>query len=98
MEKPLQVELQSCIYSEWAHNNIAQIQVLFGLLVNFVANKCTLFILFLYVTLQVCRHASIRVHHHRGISYMNIFKLLLYVHISLYNSLWLKHVLSVLCI
>jgi hypothetical protein len=51
---------------------------IFVIIVNFVANKCTLFILFLYVTLQVCRHVSIRVDHHRGISYMNIFKLLLY--------------------
>jgi hypothetical protein len=55
------------------HNSSALICVapcIFVILVNFVANKWTLFILFLYITLQVCRHVSTRVDHHRGISYI----------------------------
>jgi hypothetical protein len=39
---------------------------------SFIANKCTSPILLLNVTLQSRRHVSIRVDHHRGISYMNI--------------------------
>jgi hypothetical protein len=71
---------------------------IFVILVNFVANKCTLFILFLYVTLQVRRHVSIlwiiigASHTRTSSSYYYT------IHISLYNSLWLKQVLSLLCI
>jgi hypothetical protein len=41
---------------------------------SFIANKCTSLILLLYITLQSRRHVSIRVDHHRGIFYMNIFQ------------------------
>jgi hypothetical protein len=34
---------------------------------NFIANKCTSFILFSYVTLQSGRHVSIRADHRLGI-------------------------------
>jgi hypothetical protein len=40
---------------------------------NFIANKCTSFILFSYVTLQSGRHVSIRADHRLGLLYMNIF-------------------------
>jgi hypothetical protein len=42
---------------------------------NFIANKCTSFILFSYVTLQSGRHVSIRADHRLGLLYMNIIKL-----------------------
>jgi hypothetical protein len=51
------------------------------ILVNFVANKCTLFILFLYITLQVCRHVSTRVDHHRSISYIEHFQVIVILYI-----------------
>jgi hypothetical protein len=35
--------------------SLLDLQIISDLLANFVANKCTLFILFLYVTLQVCK-------------------------------------------
>jgi hypothetical protein len=50
---------------------------IFVIIVNFVANKSTLFILFLCVTLQVCRHVSIRVDHHRGISCIEHFQVII---------------------
>jgi hypothetical protein len=41
---------------------------------SFIANKCTSLTLLLYVTLRSRQHVSIRVDHHRGIFYMNIFQ------------------------
>jgi hypothetical protein len=58
---------------------------------SFIANKCTSLILLLYVTLQSRRHVSVRVVHHRGIFYMNIFQFFYTIHISLYNRLYLKY-------